>query len=203
MEAHKSVIDNSKTKRSPKPHRFLTEEQVESLIKAARKHNRWPIRDVAMLRMMFNHGLRVSELCNLTREDIEGDCDKVWIKRLKKVDDDKAWDSQPISPALAKALRAYLKPRLDTCKPLFITERGSQFTRQAIYFMVRRLGVLAGLGEVVHPHRLRHAIGFKLINDGVPLENLREYLGHSTDEMTRHYAKLSSRKYDCIQRHVK
>jgi len=203
MNTHKTVNDNCKRKRSPKPHRFLTEEQVERLIKAARKHSRYPNRDVAMLRMMFNHGLRVSELCNLTREDIEGDCAKVWIRRLKKVDEDHAWDSQPISPVLAKSLRAYLKPRLDTCRPLFITERGSQFSRQAIYKMVHRLGELAKLGEAVHPHRLRHAIGFKLINDGIPLENLREYLGHSTDEMTRHYAKLSSRKYDCIQRHIK
>jgi len=136
MDADSSTKVNSR----PIP-KFLTLEEVERLFKAARKYSRYPDRDVAILRLMFGHGLRVSELCNLERASIIGDCEQICIYRLKA---DEA-DVQAISPLEAKALRKYLRPRVDTRRFLFITERGSQFSRQGVHRMVKAMGRHAGL----------------------------------------------------------
>ncbi len=190
---------NSSTKVNSRPiPKFLTQDEVERLFKAARKYSRHPDRDVAILRLMFGHGLRVSELCNLERKSIIGDCEQICIHRLKA---DEA-DVQAISPLEAKALRKYLRPRLDTRRFLFITERGSQFSRQGVHRMVKAVGRHAGLGSV-HPHRLRHACGYHLVNQGEPMRFIQSYLGHKTEAMTLLYTQLSARKYDSIRTHFK
>jgi site-specific recombinase XerD len=192
---------NSSTKVNSRPiPKFLTLEEVESLFKAARKYSRYPDRDVAILRLMFGHGLRVSELCNLERASIIGDCEEICIHRLKA----DAADVQALSPLEAKALRKYLKlkRRVDTRQFLFLTERGSQFSRQGVHRMVKAMGRHAGLGSV-HPHRLRHACGYHLVNQGEPMRFIQSYLGHKTEAMTLLYTQLSARKYDSIRTHFK
>jgi len=189
---------NSSTKVNSRPiPKFLTLEEVERLFKAARKYSRYPDRDVAILRLMFGHGLRVSELCNLERKSIIGDCEQICIHRLKA---DEA-DVQALSPLEAKALRKYLRPRVDMRRFLFITERGSQFSRQGIYQMIKAIGKKAGLD--VWPHRLRHACGYHLVNQGEPMRFIQSYLGHKTEAMTLLYTQLSARKYDSIKTHFK
>lgn len=193
MDANNSTKVNSR----PIP-KFLTLEEVERLFKAARKYSRYPDRDVAILRLMFGHGLRVSELCNLERKSIIGDCEEICIHRLKA----DAADVQALSPLEAKALRKYLRPRVDTRRFLFITERGSQFSRQGVHRMVKAIGKKAGLGSV-HPHRLRHACGYHLVNQGEPMRFIQSYMGHKTEAMTLLYTQLSARKYDSIRTHFK
>ncbi len=111
-------------------------------------------------------------------------------------------DVQALSPLEAKALRKYLRPRVDTRRFLFITERGSQFSRQGVHRMVKAMGRHAGLGSV-HPHRLRHACGYHLVNQGEPMRFIQSYMGHKTEAMTLLYTQLSARKYDSIRTHFK
>jgi len=180
--------------------------EVDRLFVAARKHSRYPLRDVAMLRLMYGHGLRVLELVNLNRADIRWDEGEIVVRRVKnRRRKDGSYpaaivDRQPLSKMEKKTLRAYQKSRMDTNPSLFIGERGDHLTTQAVYRIVTRLGLLANLGEI-HPHTLRHSCGFKLINEGVPERVIQSWLGHRTGAMTRHYTQLSSRKYEGISGH--
>ena len=90
---------------------------------------------------------------------------------------------------------------MDTRRFLFITERGSQFSRQGIHRMIKAIGKKAGLD--VWPHRLRHACGYHLVNQGEPMRFIQSYLGHKTEAMTLLYTQLSARKYDSIRTHFK
>jgi hypothetical protein len=62
----------------------------------------------------------------------------------------------------------------------------------ALVDWVRECGIAASDGQELHfwPHRLRHSLGTEMINQGVPQHAIQEFYGHSSPEMTGHYAKL-------------
>ena len=60
--------------------------------------------------------------------------------------------------------------------------------------LVRRLGAAAGLGRV-HPHMLRHACGYKLVNQGADLRLVQAYLGHRAIASTVRYTEVDERRF--------
>ena len=54
-----------------RPREYLTPKEVERLIEVARKRGRYGLRDSTMILVTFRHGLRASEVCNLTRDQID------------------------------------------------------------------------------------------------------------------------------------
>ena len=78
---------------------------------------------------------------------------------------------------------------------LFITERGEQFTRQGIYYLVRRIGERADLSRV-HPHMLRHACGYALANKGHDLRTIQDYLGHRDPKHTAIYTRTAAKRFE-------
>jgi integrase len=95
-------------------------------------------------------------------------------------------------------LRALRQLRRD--KPnaayVFVTERGSPFTPDAINRLVKRLG--RGdelLGFPVHFHMLRHACGYALANAGHDTRSIQDYLGHRSIQHTVRYTELTPTKF--------
>ena len=72
-----------------------------------------------------------------------------------------------------------------------MSERGLQISDSSVKKLVARLGVAAGLPFPVHVHQLRHACGYYLVNEGMPLPLLQRWLGHVNVQHTIHYAELS------------
>jgi type 1 fimbriae regulatory protein FimB len=64
---------------------------------------------------------------------------------------------------------------------VFETERGGPLSVDAMQYIVREAGKLAGLGDELHPHMLRHGAGYALINDGVDVRLVQEFLGHASN----------------------
>ena len=58
------------------------------------------------------------------------------------------------------------------------------------------VGSMADMEFPVHPHQLRHGCGYKLINNGVDVRTVQQYLGHSTINSTVIYTKLDSRRFN-------
>ena len=116
---------------------FITETELEELVQGAKKsRHRW--RDTAILRVMFWHGLRVSELCNLRRSDLDFKSGQLYVRRVKGG----LSTHQPLRGDELRALKRYLKERSSLALPwVFITERGEQFTRYGI-----KLPVTGNLG---------------------------------------------------------
>jgi type 1 fimbriae regulatory protein FimB len=120
---------------------YITEEEFLALVGATRQsRHHW--RDAAMLMLTFYHGLRVSELCHLQCKDIELKHGRLWVGRVKG----SLSTEQPLFAEELRALKRYLKERSDSQLPwLFLTERGDQFTRFSINYLVRTAGRRAGL----------------------------------------------------------
>jgi type 1 fimbriae regulatory protein FimB/type 1 fimbriae regulatory protein FimE len=78
---------------------------------------------------------------------------------------------------------------------LFVTERDGQFTRQGVYYLVRRISERAGLARV-HPHMLRHACGYALANKGHDLRTIQDYLGHRDPKHTAIYTRTAAKRFE-------
>lgn len=169
---------------------YLTESEVEGLMKAA-KGNRHSHRDGTMILVAYRHGLRVSELVNLEWSQVDFEKGTLAVKRVKKGTD----STHPIRGDELRALRRLQKEQEPKSRFVFVSERGAPFGTAGFARMVSRLGDAAGLDFKAHPHMLRHACGFKLANDGVDTRSLQSYLGHANIQHTVRYTELSATRF--------
>lgn len=158
----------------------LSDAQVAQLIKAARG-NRYGQRDALMIKLAWHHGLRASELCGLTWDDVRGGrTATLYIRRAKGGQS----GYNPLSGEHLRALNA-LRPK-EPSPVIFTSERGDAFTPAGFAKMVARAGVAAGLKFKVHPHQLRHACAAHLAPKISQLE-LAAHLGMRDPRTLGHY----------------
>ena len=173
---------------------FLTEAEVARFLQAA-KSGRHGIRDHLMMLLMYRHGLRETELCRLTVSSLDLETARIWIDRLKG----SLSTHHPIDGEELRAIRRYLRIRDSRLPWLFITERGGQFTRQGVYYLVRCTSERAELGRV-HPHMLRHACGFALADQGADTRLIQDYLGHRNIQHTVRYTATNPARFERLWR---
>lgn len=157
----------------------LTPHEIAAVLRAA-GGGRHGVRDYAMLLTLYHHGLRVSELCRLTLADLDLGGRRIWIERLNRGRS----GAHPVPEDEAQAVEAYLDERESDgtleIPALFVNERRAPFTRNAVYYLVRRAGDDAGLARPLYPHLLRRAAGYKLVGDGRDVRLIQDYLGLRT-----------------------
>lgn len=170
---------------------YLTEEEVDLLMDAARKTGRHGHRDSALILLAYRHGLRVSELVNLRWEQVDLKQGVLHVNRVKHG----ASSSHPLRGPEIRALRRISREYPDT-PYIFVTERKGPMTTSNVRKMVSRAGEVDGLKFPVHPHMFRHACGFKLANDGQDTRALQHYLGHKNIQHTVRYTELTSKRFD-------
>ena len=158
----------------------LSDAQVRSIIKAARG-NRYGQRDALMVELAWHHGLRASELCALTWDDVKGGRrPMLYIRRAKGGQH----HDNPLSGEHLRALNA-LRPK-EPGLTIFTSERGEAFTPAGFAKMVERAGEAAGLKFKVHPHQLRHACASHLAPKLSQIE-LAAHLGMRDPRTLAHY----------------
>ena len=98
-------------------------------------------------------------------------------------------------------LRDLRKLRRNTNSPyVFTSERGGPFSVRALQYIVGEAGKQAGLPEeLCHPHALRHAAGYALINNDIDVRLVQEFLGHRTPAMTAHYTAISPKRLSALR----
>jgi integrase len=169
---------------------YLTQDEVEALMKAAGNTGRHPLRDRTLILTMFRHGLRVSESVNLRWDQVDFKAGSIHINRLKNGKPGTHYLEGDELRALRRLRREYAKSPF-----IFVTERGGPLTRSTVNKLVSRAGREAGLEFPVHPHMLRHACGYYLANKGVDTRTIQDYLGHVSIIHTVRYTELSPHKF--------
>jgi integrase len=127
---------------------YLTEQEVEVLMKAARQH-RWGHRDATAILVAYQHGLRASELVALRWTDIDLTTARLRVRRSKG-----AASVRPISAEESLALRR-LRDETAPSRHVFVSEHGDPFRAMGFERMIARAGVEAGFGFVVRSRMLR------------------------------------------------
>jgi type 1 fimbriae regulatory protein FimB len=163
---------------------------VDKLLEAA-KRGRHGVRDHLLLMMAYRHGLRVSEATSLRKDAITFETSRLWVARRKG----SLSVEQPIAGDELRAIKRYLATRTDNLPWLFVSERGTQLTRQAVNYIIRQAAEAAGLKNV-HPHTLRHSCGYYLADRGTDLRTMQDYLGHRDPRHTVIYTRVTGRRFE-------
>ena len=171
----------SPAKRLPKS---LTSEELTALLDVPRQ-----ARDQALIRVMAGCGLRVSEACNLRMEDILW-TDAPALRFIGKRNRERV---VPMNDEVQEALRTWLEMRGANGSPyVFCTLRKhTRLSRKTVWFTLRRYARRAGLRHV-HPHMLRHTFGTSLADEGVPIERIKDLMGHSDIASSSIYIQVSA-----------
>ncbi len=170
---------------------YLTPDEVEALIKAAKRTGRHGHRDATLILIAYRHGLRVSELIALRWDQVVLKAGRLHVVRLKNGSP----STHPLRGPELRALRKVGREYPDSSY-VFSSERKGPLTTSTLRKIVARAGKLAELPFPVHPHMLRHACGYKLANDGHDTRAIQQYLGHKNITHTVRYTELSSDRFN-------
>ena len=176
---------------------LISTADLERLLQAPDGSSVAGLRDKAILELFFSTGLRLSELCSLSREldlnkdefSVRGKGEKVRVVFL--------------SDTAKMALRAYLAKRKDMDDALFVrqvadsqkekssTKESLRLTPRSIERMVKHYALKAGISKKVTPHVIRHSFATDLLSNGADIRSVQMMLGHANIATTQIYTHVT------------
>jgi type 1 fimbriae regulatory protein FimB len=165
----------------------LTHDEVLKVLKAAADDKR----NLAMILLGYRHGMRASEVCRLEMKDVDLKNGEITIRRLKG----SLKTTQPLAdlrqPLLSekRVLRAWLEERGNhPSRYVFVSQKSGQVHRSQFYRVFADAAERAGLSkDKRHPHCLKHALGYSLVEANVNLAVIKQALGHKSIASTAVY----------------
>lgn len=173
-------LDPIKTeKRIKKP---LSDTELEVLRRRCRLE-----RDIALVEFLYSTGVRVSELIALNRQDVD-------LNNMDAVVYGKGAKEREtfLTAASCMHLKEYLDSRTDDNEALFVSLKAphERLTVSGVEEILRRLGRITGIDKV-HPHRFRRTMATNILNKGMPIEEVKEILGHVKLDTTLIYCQVN------------
>lgn len=156
------------------------------------------IRELAIIELLLSTGMRVGELVNLNIADMNFEDRSCIVLGKGNKQREVYFDAKT-----KLHLKQYLDSRKDDNEALFVSDikPHQRLTISTIEYLVRTLGKSANIKKV-HPHRFRRSCATMAIDKGMPIEQVKQLLGHTKIDTTMHYAlvnqanvKHSHRKY--------
>jgi integrase/recombinase XerD len=178
---------------------ILTQSEIKELFRAteeSHEQERIRLRDKAMLTVLYSCGLRRNEAVSLDLSDILFDRERVYVRKGKNYKE----RFVPINRKNAEILEDYIyeaRPAFDIKKDteaLFLNHHGTRMLGTS--FAHRLAAIVAAtenkaiIGKKITLHILRHSIATHLLQENVPLESIKTFLGHSSLESTQIYTHL-------------
>lgn len=185
----KEVATPKVPKKLPK---FLTVDEVFTLIKATSEDGSAGARDKAIVELLYASGLRVSELVGLNVDNI--DLKENLVRVLGKGRKERI---VPFGDKAKKALLRYLSLRHELAgegsheKGFFLNCRGGRLTVRSVERLIRKYIAKSGLQKTVTPHILRHTFATHLLGAGADMRGIQELLGHTSLSTTQKYTHVS------------
>lgn len=167
----------------------LTAAELRQLLAAPDRRTEIGLRDYAMLVLASQAGLRREELCTMRDENLKRFGARWCVTFRGKGGKERR---VPLHDLVVKAIDAWRKVRPRGAEAMFVGMDGARVHEGTFYKAVRKYALLAGFDpeqKRVHPHGLRAAFATILHEDGVPLKEIQELMGHSKAETTLGYIR--------------
>jgi site-specific recombinase XerD len=173
---------------------LISSEELGRLLSAPQGSEVNVLRDKAILELLFSTGLRVSELCSLSREldlnkdefSVRGKGEKVRVVFL--------------SDSARKAVKDYLAKRTDMDDALFIqygknakNQKSLRLTPRSVERIIKHYATKAGISRKVTPHVVRHSFATDLLQNGADLRSVQALLGHAHIGTTQIYTHVTDK----------
>jgi site-specific recombinase XerD len=175
---------------------LISSDELRRLLAATDGDGLKALRDKAILELLFSTGLRVSELCSLTR-DIDLGADELSVRgKGEKV------RVVFLSETAKRAIKRYLDKRPDMDDSLFAAIAGEErkvtenpgLTPRSIERIIKHYAIKAGISKKVTPHVIRHMFATDLLGNGADLRSVQMLLGHSNISTTQIYTHVTDRE---------
>lgn len=187
----------------------LTELEVEQLLNEPKDSLALEVRDKAMLELLYACGLRISELINLTVDQI--DFIQGSLRILGKGNKERL---VPLGMAAEKYVKIYINNhrkelldsyRIDNIKYLFVSggnkkSLSGKITRQAFWYRIKHYSIRANIIKNISPHTLRHSFATHLVNNNADLRVVQLLLGHSSLSTTQIYIHVAKERLKHIHK---
>jgi integrase/recombinase XerD len=180
---------------SPKQSRtlpsVLSVEEIEAIIDAVDLQKKNGIRDRAIIETLYATGMRVSELCAFTMEQLMADDRLVRVfgkgskERIVPIGGSALYW---IEQYLEKERPLFAAPRSGST--LFLNFRGGGFSRMGIWNLTRKYAEDGGVKKEISPHTFRHSFATHLLEGGADIRTVQEMLGHSNIVTTEIYTHV-------------
>ena len=194
-----ALIDSPKLwKRVPDT---LTINEVDALIAAADVHDTQGIRDRAILETLYATGMRVSEVVNLKKDNVN-----LEIGFLRCIGKGNKERVIPLGKKAIAGITRYLevsRPKLLGKKEadyLFLSRFGRKTSRQSLWKMIKKYAKQAHIKKPIKPHIMRHSFATHLLEHGADLRSVQEMLGHSSISTTHIYTHINKDRLKSIHK---
>ena len=187
----------------PKRWRYLPHtlhyKQVDALLATPVEDDPYYLRDRAILELLYATGIRVSELTGLTLDGIN--LDVGYVRVLGKGQKERV---VPVGQMALVAVAEYLedlRPKLMTAKSrdaMFLSRTGRPLERTNVWRIIGKYARIAGLGNKISPHTLRHSFATHLLEGGADLRVVQELLGHADVATTQIYTHVDPSRLKSI-----
>lgn len=173
------------------PH-FLFREECGVLIESPGGGSPLPLRDRAIMEVLYSSGIRVGELVSLDLENVRlsaGDITVMGKGSRERV--------APLGSYAVESLRLYLdegRPRLvkdSGERAVFVNFRGGRITDRGVRKIIKKYVNLLGLQSTISPHTMRHTFATHMLDNGADLRAVQEILGHKNLSTTQIYTHLT------------
>jgi integrase/recombinase XerD len=159
---------------------ILTIEEIRKLVGATSN-----IKHRLIIKFLYGCGLRVSEVVNIGKDDLNFEEGLIHIKLAKGKKD----RFVKIPESAAEEIENFIK--IDNGKYLFESNRGGKITTSTVQAILKNSAKKAGVKKRVHPHLLRHSFATHLLEAGTDLRIIQKLLGHSDIKTTQIYTHIS------------
>lgn len=201
----KLPMDPAEPLLSPRPDQTLPEtlhgSEVKKLLDSIDPAQHLGRRDLAMLELFYASGLRLSELCSVRLDHL--DPIEHFIRMMGKGGKTRI---VPVGQKAENAIDDYLRnerPSLvtkRTSSEIFISIRGTKLSPDRVRQIVKERAALAGIGQNVYPHLLRHSFATHLLEGGADLRVIQELLGHADIATTQIYTHVDGARLKAIHK---
>lgn len=169
----------------------ISVEDIESILASVNINSDIGIRDMSIMTLLYSTGIRVSELVNLEFSNIflEEEYIKIFGKGRKE-------RLVPIGEKAKKYLTNYMKvsrSKLKSCDTkgyIYLSYRSKPLTRMAVFNIIKKYCIMAGIDKKVSPHTFRHSFATHMLEGGADLRIVQEILGHENINTTEIYTHL-------------